>query len=487
MSVDTANVRNGGALIDSNGTAVTMAQALTHSIILGDNATDGGLTLNDTNATKGTLILSGANTYTGTTNVTAGTLQVTGSLTSAVQVGGSGTLSGEGSTTGAVTFAGGSSFVFDPTTTGAGQYFTAGGVINTTAGSGTKINLSLSPGVSSGTGIVVFQGSSITSNGVSDFRLLSRGSLSLTSTQLLFDYAAPASVVWKGGNATNPSFWDINTTTQNFTLGGVDNAFFNGDSVTFDDTASSTLVAIQGASMSPATVTFNNSSKNYTLSGGAIAGAATTVTKSGSGTLTLTSDNTYGGTTTLNAGTLRATSANALGAGSLSLAGGVLQLANDTALNFGRNTTVTGNTQITSDTLTAAAGVKHTLGTLNIGANTLTIAKGPSATGTAAGVTFGSITLTGAPVFDVGSNATLTLGALSGNFDITKQGAGTLVLAITGTRTGKTFINGGTLSVGLDVRLGTLLLLSSLETSPSTAAQSTLTGTICRRMRTAGS
>ena len=65
-----ANVRNGGAFIDSNGFDITIPRALLHSNIGGDSASDGGLTKND----EGTLTLSGINTYTGNTSVSAGTL-----------------------------------------------------------------------------------------------------------------------------------------------------------------------------------------------------------------------------------------------------------------------------------------------------------------------------------------------------------------------------------------------------------------------------
>lgn len=68
--LDTANVRNGGAVIDTNGYNITIAQALLHSTIGGDNAVDGGLTKNG----AGVLTLSGANTYTGNTTLNAGTL-----------------------------------------------------------------------------------------------------------------------------------------------------------------------------------------------------------------------------------------------------------------------------------------------------------------------------------------------------------------------------------------------------------------------------
>jgi len=66
----TANVRNGGAIIHTNGNDVTIGQSLVHSTIGGDNATDGGLTKQGT----GTLTLGNANTYTGKTTVSEGTL-----------------------------------------------------------------------------------------------------------------------------------------------------------------------------------------------------------------------------------------------------------------------------------------------------------------------------------------------------------------------------------------------------------------------------
>ena len=95
-----ANVRNGGALIDSNGVDVTIGQALVHSNVSGDNATDGGLTKSGT----GILTLSGANTYNGNTTISAGTLAVssTGSLlfdvadASSTQILGTGALTFDG-------------------------------------------------------------------------------------------------------------------------------------------------------------------------------------------------------------------------------------------------------------------------------------------------------------------------------------------------------------------------------------------------------
>src|SRR5690606_4139870 len=64
------NVRDGGAVIDTNGRTVTIGQALEHSDIVDDAATDGGLT----KIGNGTLILSGANTYNGGTTIDGGAL-----------------------------------------------------------------------------------------------------------------------------------------------------------------------------------------------------------------------------------------------------------------------------------------------------------------------------------------------------------------------------------------------------------------------------
>ncbi|MGC3992464.1 MAG: autotransporter-associated beta strand repeat-containing protein [Chthoniobacteraceae bacterium] len=77
-----ANVRNGGAIIDTNGYSVTVAQALIHSNVAGDNATDGGLIKKG----AGAMTLGGANTYTGPTMVKAGALIVSNSLSSSSTV-----------------------------------------------------------------------------------------------------------------------------------------------------------------------------------------------------------------------------------------------------------------------------------------------------------------------------------------------------------------------------------------------------------------
>ena len=90
--------------------------------------------------------------------------------------------------------------------------------------------------------------------------------------------------VWRGTGTS--STWDLNTTAD---WNANTLTFLNGDSVTFDDTGVASTVNISGT-LQPGSVTFNNSTVSYTLavpSSGKITGPGG-LTKSGSGTLTIT-------------------------------------------------------------------------------------------------------------------------------------------------------------------------------------------------------
>jgi autotransporter-associated beta strand protein len=132
--VSVANVRNGGAIIDTNGLNVTIGQALAHSSIGGDNATDGGLT----KINPGTLTLTGSNSYNGATTVNGGALSLQGVLSSPVTVSNSATLAGTGTNSGSVTIASGG--VLAPGNAGAGT-LTIGGTL--TLNGGSVLNLDL--------------------------------------------------------------------------------------------------------------------------------------------------------------------------------------------------------------------------------------------------------------------------------------------------------------------------------------------------------
>lgn len=255
--------------------------------------------------------------------------------------------------------------------------------------------------------------------------------------------ATPSLAIGTGGITMSGTAAATFGATLPITLSGV-------QSWTNDSSGLLTVAGTVGQGANALTIT----GTGVTTISGIISGSGGLV-KTGAGTLTLSGANTRTGLTTVTTGILRATtSAQALGTGAatLSLGGGTLQLANDTGLNFARNTTVTATSTITADRLTSAAtSTTHTLGTLSIGAQTLNVSRGSNITGAGiGGVTFGATTLTGAATFAPAANATLTLGAVSGAFGITKSGAGTLTLGgIIGTGAGGLSVTGGTLIVGL--------------------------------------
>ena len=451
------NTYNIGALsgadnLDNTGNTLSIGAKAADTAFSAVITGAGGLTKVGSNS----LTLSGANNYSGATMVTGGTLNVSGSLTSAITVANNARLGGEGNTTGNVVFNAGSGVVFDPNTIGANQYFRTPGNINTTAGSGTKINVNLTaPTIN--TNVVVFEAGTITTNGLSDFKLNTRGTLSLTSTQLLFSPTGAASLVWKGGNGTNPTFWDVNTTAQNWTLGGVDDFFLGGDNVLFNGTASNFNPVVQSALVA-GTVTFDNALLNpYSLSGAGV--AASSLTKTGTGKVTISNAITPSGGTTISNGTLQ------LGDGTNATGSVTGAITNNSALitNFGANNVTLSNDISGTGSLTqAGTGTVILTGTNSYGATTID----PGATlqvGTGGAVgTIGSgpITNNGALVVNRDNSSNITLaGAISGSGSLTKQGSGALILSSANGYTGATTVThttaSGALIVTADGALGT--------------------------------
>jgi len=139
------------------------------------------------------------------------------------------------------------------------------------------------------------------------------------------------------------------------------------------------------------------------------------LSKEGTGTLTLSGSNSYDGGTTLSAGSLAINNARALGRGALTIAGGTtidntsgaaIALAANNAVNLNGNLTFGGSND------------------LNLGT--------------------GAVTLSANPQFTLNGTSTLTIGgAISGASNLSVTGPGQVVLAGNNSYTGATSITGG--------------------------------------------
>ncbi|MGH7952986.1 MAG: beta strand repeat-containing protein, partial [Limisphaerales bacterium] len=209
-------------------------------------------------------------------------------------------------------------------------------------------------------------------------------------------------IKWSAGDGD----WDINQ-SANWVDTMVASASYlqsNGmsDAVLFDDTASgaSPITVTLNSVVSPASVTVDNASKDYIISGtGGITGGGT-LTKSGAGSLTLETSNSFTGGININGGIVNFSSLDNLGSGSINFDGGALQYAS-------------GNMDdISSNTVTFNAGG----GTIDDGGNTLNFAN-PVGNGGAGGLTktgSGTLTLNGTNNYSsdtVVAQGTLALGA----------------------------------------------------------------------------
>ncbi|EKD69802.1 MAG: YapH protein, partial [uncultured bacterium] len=152
----------------------------------------------------------------------------------------------------------------------------------------------------------------------------------------------------------------------------------------------------------------------------------TTLTKAGSGTLTLASANTLSGATTINGGTLQINHANGLGTSNttpITIASGATLDLNFSSAIFGNSSTINANSS----------------NSFIFSGNNITLSN-PIVLGT-------TNTFTTA-------NTTTLNGAISGAFGITKAGTGTLILGGTNSYSGATIVNAGTLRVNSAAALG---------------------------------
>ncbi|WP_439644248.1 autotransporter-associated beta strand repeat-containing protein [Brucella canis] len=209
------------------------------------------------------------------------------------------------------------------------------------------------------------------------------------------------------------------------------------------------------------------------------------LTKNGSGTLTLTADNTYTGGTVFAGGVVSVDKEVRLGGGDLTFNGGTLQVMGtswtstnravslqagggtfdieDAANNFAVTQGVAGAGGLTksgSGTLTLSGANSYT-GATTVSAGTLVVANDNTGGGTTtvdvgAGLQIGTGGVSGSLAGDIVNNGTLVVdrsnafdlaNVISGTGSLTKNGAGTLTLSGVNSYTGGTTVSAGILTL----------------------------------------
>ncbi|MBY0322349.1 MAG: autotransporter-associated beta strand repeat-containing protein [Reyranella sp.] len=430
-TADSFNTSRNVELLGGGGTFDVVAGKL----VLQANVTEGDGPGNLTKTGAGTLVLAGTADYSGTTTVSAGTLQGTtanlaGNITNNATVSFNQTADG--------TYAGVMSGSGRLLIEGAGTVTLAGA--NSYSGTTTIAAGTLSITGALGTGDVVNNG------------------------RLAFDRntdVAAANAISGSGSLTKQG-------NGTLTLSGI-NSYTGGTTVSAGVLQGNTQ-SLQGDILNNAAVTFDQAT-NGTYAG-SMSGSGM-LTKSGAGTLVLTGVNSYSGTTTVSAGTLQGNSTSIQGnilnggsvvfdqstngtyAGAISGSGSLTKSGNGTLTLDGANT-YTGGTTVNAGTLRlSVGGPLASTGALTVTGGTFDLNDRNQTVGALSG-SGGAITLGNATLTAGDANNTTLAAAISGIGSLVKQGTGTLTLTGANTHTGGTTISGGILQVGNGGTTGSL-------------------------------
>jgi autotransporter-associated beta strand protein len=292
---------------------VTFAPEAGRTITLNNSFNgSGGLTF----AGPGTVSVNGNNGYSGPTLLTGGTLSGVGSIQGSVTTSPGTTISPGTSTVvttlslGPTTLNGNTNVIklsSDPTQVGSGvnDLIAVNGALSLTAPVTIKIAAVAPLDTANPYTVLTYSGPTLTAGDAAKIHVISDSprynftvidpSTTPGSIQIQIGGNA-ANLVWKGGVAGNLATWDHTTTNWFNTVTSVRDFFFDGDDVTFDDTATTNLVNVP-ATTGPLIVTLANNSTPYTWIGaGPVSGF---VDMEGSAGITLAMSNSpaFGGIT----------------------------------------------------------------------------------------------------------------------------------------------------------------------------------------------
>jgi T5SS/PEP-CTERM-associated repeat protein/autotransporter-associated beta strand protein len=373
------------------------------------------------NVLAGTTTLTGANSYTGGTNLNAGTLGV-GNSTAL----GTGNLAMAPGTTlqfaaANLSLANTISMTGDPTLDTMGNDATVSGVISGA-------------------------GATLEKNGA--------GTLTLTAVNT---YTGPTNVnagtlSIGGGSIAASSGLNLTAAGTTFDISG-------GGNQTIGD-----LSGIAGSAVTLGGNTLSLGTANSTAFAGVVSGTGA-LTKRGTGTLTLSGANTYGGGTSLNAGTIAAGNNTALGTGTLAMATGTTLQAAAAGLSLGNAVSLTGADTVDTQTnaLTLGGVISGNGSLVKIGTGTLTLS-GANTYGGGTNLNAGTLQLgnggtSGSILGDVADNGILAFnrgdtvtfpGVISGNGSVSQVGSGMTLLSGNNSYGGVTTVSAGALFVNGD-------------------------------------
>ncbi len=355
----------------------------------------GGFALEKAGAS--TLVLAGANTYTGPTTITAGTLVL-------------------------------------QNTSASGSYAIASGAtleINVASGRRDYADATFS-----GTGTLLKTGG---------------GTLRWPETATTFAMGAGSLIDVQAGQFTGGSFTNENWTANLSSLNVASGAIFDGveANVRVDALTGSGTIKSGWVGDGYAVFSFGVNDGSGTFSGElADSYAPANFQKSGTGTQILTGANSYTGTTTVSGGVLNIQNGAALGsvdAGTTVAAGAALEIQGGISVGAEELT-------LNGSGIAGAGALRHISGD-NSWAGPITLASASTIASDSGTLTHsGALDNGGFAVTYTGAGNITASGVISGSGGLTKTGAGTLTLngAAANTFTGNTIVSGGTLALNAD-------------------------------------